>query len=91
MKEEIQMLKEELEMCKYSLKHAKIRHCLLWVGSLPLAVVMVFMVVAYSKLAFLPIISVLIYALLARWNIEHHNNLVLDIEDLEYALKKLTK
>lgn len=91
MKEEIQMIKEELEKCKHSLKHAKIRHYLLWIGSLPLAVVMVFMVVAYSKLAFLPIIGVLIYALLARWNIEYHNNLVLDIEDLEYALEKLTK
>lgn len=91
MQEEIQMIKEELEMCKYSLKHAKIRHYLLWFGSLPLAVLVAFMIVAYSKLAFLPIIGVLIYALLARWNIKHHNNLVLDIEDLEYALKELTK
>lgn len=90
MKEEIQMIKEELEMCKYGLKHAKIRHYLLWFGSLPLAVLMVFMIVAHN-LVFLPIIAVLIYALLARWNIEHHNNLVLDIEDLEYALEKLTK
>lgn len=90
MKEEIQMIKEELEMCKYDLKHAKIRHYLLWFGSLPLAVLMVFMIVAYN-LEFLPVIVVLIYALLARWNIEHHNNLVLDIEDLEYALEKLTK
>lgn len=90
MKEEIQMIKEELEMCKYSLKHAKIRHYLLWFGSLPLAALMVFMIVAYN-LVFLPIIAVLIYALLARWNIEHHNNLVLDTEDLEYALEKLTK
>lgn len=90
MKEEIQMIKEELEMCKYSLKHAKIRHYLLWFGSLPLAALMVFMIVAYN-LVFLPIITVLIYAGLARWNIEHHNNLVLDTEDLEYALEKLTK
>ena len=90
MKEEIQMIKEELEMCKYGLKHAKIRHYLLWFGSLPLAVLMVFMIVAYN-LVFLPITAVLVYAGLARWNIEHHNNLVLDIEDLEYALEKLTK
>ena len=90
MKKEIQMIKEELEMCKYGLKHAKIRHYLLWFGSLPLAVLMVFMIVAYN-LVFLPIITVLIYAGLARWNIEHHNNLVLDTEDLEYALEKLTK
>ena len=90
MKEEIQMIKEELEMCKYGLKNAKIRHYLLWFGSLPLAVLMVFMIVTYN-LVFLPIIAVLIYAGLARWNIEHHNNLVLDIEDLEYALEKLTK
>ena len=90
MKEEIQMIKEELEMCKYGLKHAKIRHYLLWFGSLPLAVLMVFTIVAYN-LVFLPVIGVLIYALLARWNIERHNNLVLDIEDLEYALEKLTK
>lgn len=90
MKKEIQMIKEELEMCKYSLKHAKIRHYLLWFGSLPLTVLMVFMIVAYN-LVFLPIIAVLIYALLVRWNIEHHNNLVLDTEDLEYALEKLTK
>lgn len=91
MKEEIQMIKEELEMCKHSLKYAKIRHYLLWFGSLPLAVIMMFVIVAYSKLAFLPIAGVLIYAFLARWNIEYHNNLVLDIEDLEYALEKLTK
>ena len=90
MKEEIQMIKEELEMCKYGLKHAKIRHSLLWLGSLPLAALMVFMIVEYN-LVFLPVIVVLIYAGLARWNIEHHNNLVLDIEDLEYALEKLTK
>ena len=90
MKEEIQMIKEELEMCKYGLKHAKIRHYLLWFGSLPLAVLMVFMIVAYN-LVFLPVIAVLVYALLAHWNIEHHNNLVLDIEDLEYALEKLIK
>lgn len=90
MKEEIQMIKEELEMCKYELKHAKTRHYLLWFGSLPLAVLMVFMIMAYN-LVFLPVIVVLIYAVLARWNIEHHNNLVLDIEDLEYALEKLTK
>ena len=89
MKEEIQMIEEKLEMCKYGLKHAKIRHYLLWFGSLPLAVLMVFMIVAYN-LVFLPVIVVLIYAGLARWNIEHHNNLVLDIEDLEYALEKLT-
>ena len=90
MKEEIQMIKEELEMCKYGLKHAKIRHSILWLGSLPLAALMVFMIVAYN-LVFLPVIVVLIYAGLARWNIEHHNNLVLDIEDLEYALEKFTK
>ena len=90
MEEEIQMIKEELEMYKYGLKHAKIRHYLLWFGSLPLAVLMVFMIVAYN-LVFLPAIAVLVYALLARWNIKHHNNLMLDIEDLEYALEKLTK
>lgn len=90
MKEEIQMIKEELEMCKYGLKHAKIHHYLLWFGSLPLAVLMVFMIVVYN-LVFLPVIAVLVYAILARWNIKHHNNLVLDIEDLEYALEKLTK
>ena len=90
MKKEIQMIKEELEMCKHGLKHAKIRHYLLWFGSLPLAALMIFMIVAYN-LVFLPIIAVLIYAGLARWNIEHHNNLVLDTEDLEYALEKLTK
>ena len=89
MKEEIQMIKEELEMCKYGLKHTKVRHYLLWFGSLPLAALMVFMIVAYN-IVFLPVIVVLIYAGLARWNIEHHNNLVLDIEDLEYALEKLT-
>lgn len=91
MQEEIQMIKEELERCKYRLRHAKIRHYLFWAGSLPLMALTIFMVMTFSKLAFISIIAVFIYAGIVRWNIVHHNDLVLDIEDLEYALKELTK
>lgn len=90
MQEEIQMIKEELEICKYSLKHAKIRHYLFWLGSLPLIALTAFMIMTSSILALFSIIGIFIYAMIVRWNIVHHNTLALDIEYLEFLLEELT-
>lgn len=91
MQEEIQLIKEELEICKRSLKYAKIRHYLLWFGTFPLMALIVFMVMAFRSLTIFSIIGIIIYATIVRLNIKYHNVLVLDIEDLECELKELTK
>lgn len=91
MQEEIEMIKEALEICKYNLKLAKFRHYLYWFCSLWLIALTVFIILTSSHLSFFSIIGVFIYTGITYWNIKYHNNLVLDIEDLEYALEELTK
>lgn len=91
MQEEIQMIKEALEMYEFELKAAKLRHYICWFCSLLLIAITVFIILTSSPLAFFSIIGAFIYAGMAYWNIKYHNNLVLDIEDLECALEELTK
>lgn len=91
MQEEIQFIKEELEACKRSVKHAKIRHYLFWLGILPLIVLTVFAIMTSSSLTIFSIIGIITYAVMVRLNIKYHNVLMLDIEDLECELKELTK
>lgn len=91
MQEEIQMIKEALEMCKFDLKAAKLRHYICWFFTLLFIALTVFIILTSSPLAFFVIVGTFVTAGMAYWNIKYHNNLVLDIEDLEYALEELTK
>lgn len=91
MQEEIQMIKEALEMCKFDLKYAKITHYV-FLFFIPIFYLVIGMAILTSTpLSFFTIIGTIGCAAIVYWNTNRCNNLVLDIEDLEYALEELTK
>lgn len=91
MQEEIQMIKEALEICKFDLKYAKITHYVYLFFTPVFYLVIGMAILTSTPLSFLAIIGIIGCAAMVHWNINRHNNLVLDIEDLEYALEELTK
>lgn len=91
MQEEIQMIKEALEMCKFDLKYAKIIHYIFLFFTPVFYLVIGTAILTSTPLSFFAIIGIVGCAAMIYWNTNRHNNLVLDIEDLEYALEELTK
>lgn len=91
MQEEIQRIKEALEICKSDLKYAKIIHYIFLFFTPIFYLVIGVAILTATPLSFFTIIVIVGCATIVYWNTNRHNNLVLDIEDLEYALEELTK
>ena len=91
MQEEIQMIKEALELCKFDLKYAKIIHYIFLFFTPVFYLVIGMAILTSTPLSFFAIIGIVGCAAMIYWNTNRHNNLVLDIEDLEYVLEELTK
>ena len=91
MQEEIQMIKEALEICKFDLKYAKITHYIFLFFTPIFYLVLGIAILTSIPLSFFTIIGTIGCAAIVYWNINRHNDLVLDIKDLECALEELTK
>ena len=91
MEEEIQMIKEVLEIRKLELKHAKIIHYIFLFLTPIFYLVLGIAILTSTPLSFFTIIGAIGCAATVYWNINRHNDFVLDIEDLECALEELTK
>lgn len=91
MKEEIEMIKEALDWCKLNLKYAKIIHYVFLFFTPIFYLRMGMIILTSTPISFYTIIGIIGCAAIVYWNTNRYNNLVLDIEDLEYALEELTK
>ena len=91
MQEEIQMIKEALEIAKIELKMMKVVHYWYWAIAVVLTIIVAFFIIASVAVSGMTPFYIFIIASVAYWNIKRHNNLVLEIEDLEYVLEELTK
>ncbi len=91
MQEEIQMIKEALEMCYYELKLVKLARIFYWLSTFIVIFSAGYIILTATAINIATILSILGIAGLGFFNTKRHNDLVLDIQDLEYALEELTK